>query len=171
MRGQLISTIKSHRVDIFGGDLSYGRISDPLLILNQNNIHYQPSTRNYQDSSKIYQSSRINLNISSLQFDSAVNNRVIDIILSSGFVLTDKRGDFATICPYATEVSFETPEEMNEKIAYYSDASNHSRYYDLKIAIYESFKSNFTYANTIDYIFNKINSSKDNTNYPAKSAP
>lgn len=156
MRGQLISTIKKHRVDIFGGDLSYGRIKDPLLVLQQSNIHYQPATDNYQDACSIYQSSRINLNISSLQFDTAVNNRVFDIVLSGGFVLTDKRNDLFKICPFANEISFETPEEMHEKIAYYTDTENNTRYFDLKFALHEQLKSSVTYTNAVELIFKKI---------------
>jgi len=156
MRGQLISTIKNHRVDIFGGDLSYGRINDPLLVLQQSNVHYQPATQNYQDACEVYQSSRINLNISSLQFDAAVNNRVFDVVLSGGFVLTDRRSDLFDICVFANEISFETPEEMNEKITYYSDTTNNARYFDLKVAIHEQFKSSFTYVNAIDHILKCI---------------
>lgn len=161
MRGQLISTIKKHRVDIFGGDLSYGRINDPLLVLQQSNIRYQPATVDYQDACSVYQSSRINLNISSLQFDTAVNNRVFDVILSGGFVLTDKRNDLFDICSFADEISFETPEEMHEKIAYYSDTENNARYFDLKFALHEQLKSNVTYTNAIELIFRNIASVND----------
>lgn len=156
MRGEIISTIKNHRVDIFGGDLSYGRISDPLLILQQSNVHYNPATQNYQEAWKIYQSSRINLNISSLQFDTAVNNRVFDVVLSGGFILTDKRSDLINICNLGDEISFETPEEMNEKISYYIDPANNRHYLDLKIAIHDQFKSSFTYINAIEHILKYI---------------
>lgn len=156
LRGQLISTIKNHRVDIFGGDLSYGRIKDPLLVLQQSNVHYQPATQNYQDACGIYQSSRINLNISSLQFDSAVNNRIFDVVLSGGFVLTDKRSDLIDICSFSSEICFETPEEMNEKVSYYSDTANTAHYFDLKVAIHELFKSSFTYVNSVDHILKRI---------------
>jgi len=150
MRGQIISTIKHHRVDIFGGDLSYGRIADPLLILQQSNVHYQPATQNYQYACNIYQSSRINLNISSLQFDTAVNNRVFDVVLSGGFILTDKRSDLIDVCALANEISYNTPEEMNEKISYYSDVKNNLKYIDLKMAIHNQFKSIYTYINAVD---------------------
>lgn len=156
MRGELISTIKNHRVDIFGGDLSYGRIKDPLLILQQSNVHYQPATQNYQDANSIYQSSRLNLNISSLQFDTAVNNRVFDIVCSGGFVLTDKRSDLFEICNFANEFSFETPEELNEKIAQYSNNQSNYRYLETKMALYENFKSRFTYTNAVNHLLTCI---------------
>ena len=156
LRGQLISTIKNHRVDIFGGDLSYGKINNPLLVLQQSNVHYQPATDNYQDASRIYQSSRINLNISSLQFDTAVNNRIFDVVLSGGFILTDKRSDLFNICSFSSEICFESAEEMNEKITYYSNTENNARYFDLKVAIHELFKCNFTYHNAVGYILKRI---------------
>jgi hypothetical protein len=156
MRGQLISSIKSKRVDIFGGDLSYGRIHDPLLILQQSNIHYQPATQDYQDASGIYQTSRINLNISSLQFDSAVNNRVFDIVCSGGFVLTDRRHELSDICSFADEISFETPEEMVEKIENFSAISNNTKHQELKESLHKEFKSRFTYPAAINHILKCI---------------
>ena len=156
MRGQLISTIKKQRVDIFGGDLSYGSIKHPLLKLQQSNVHYQPATPKYKEASSIYKFSRINLNISSLQFDTAVNNRVFDIVSSGGFVLTDKRSDLFEICNFANEISFETPEELNEKIIQYSSKEGNRRYLDLKMSLYEDFKSRFTYKNAIDHLFTCI---------------
>ena len=154
MRGQLISTIKNHRVDIFGGDLSYGRINDPLLILEQSNVHYQPATQNYQDACEVYQSSRINLNISSLQFDAAVNNRVFDAILSGGFVLTDKRSDLKKIFPFHAEIGYDTPEELNEKINYWSDVSVNKKYFEIKNEMQNICSQKFTYQNSVSKIIN-----------------
>jgi len=156
MRGQLISTIKKYRVDIFGGDLSYGQINDPLLILQQSNVHYQPATQNYQDARGIYASSRINLNISSLQFDTAINNRVFDVILSGGFILTDKRNDLEKIFPFHLDISYETPEEMNEKIHFWNNESSNYRYLEIKNEMQNICKNLFTYRNSVARIFSLI---------------
>ena len=156
LRGQLISTIKNHRVDIFGGDLSYGRINDALLVLQQNNVHYQPATQNYRDANTIYQNSRINLNISSLQFDTAVNNRVFDVALSGGFFLTDRRPDLESIFPFANEISYQTPEEMCEKIKYWSDDSSNKKYLEIKDEIWNICSKTNTYKNAISKIFESI---------------
>jgi hypothetical protein len=153
LRGQLISTIKNHRVDIFGGDLSYGRIKDPLLVLQQSNVHYQPATQNYQDACGIYQSSRINLNISSLQFDTAVNNRVMDVIMSAGFILTDARDELTELIPTLQDVSFKSPEELSEKISYYNNKDNERRYLELKYEIHSEAKKVFNYQSVIEKIF------------------
>ncbi len=161
LRGQLISTIKNQRVDIFGGDLSYGSINDPLLVLQQSNIQYQPATLNYHDASSIYQSSRINLNISSLQFDTAVNNRVFDVVLSGGFILTDKRSEINEHYLHSSEITFETPEEMNEKINYWMSPSNNNKYQDLIQDIHASFSKKFTYVNLTSRILTLIERTKD----------
>jgi hypothetical protein len=62
MRGQLISSVKKNRIDIFGGDLSYGKINDPLLKIQQDNIYYQQKkvdTSTFNDTSKAYGFDRI----------------------------------------------------------------------------------------------------------------
>jgi hypothetical protein len=160
MRGELISTIKNLRVDIFGGDLSYGRMSNPLLILRQSNIYYNPPTIDYQDAQKIYQSTRINLNISSLQFDTAVNNRVIDILLSGGFVLTDRRSDLKNIIPFYQDISYETPEEMNEKLSFWSSTENNKKYFELKYEAYDICKNKYSYHNRVNSILNILKFTK-----------
>jgi len=95
-----------------------------------------------------------------LQFDTAVNNRVFDIVCSGGFVITDKRRDLFEICKFANEISFETPEELNEKIVQFNSKDRSPRYLDLKVALYEDFKSRFTYSNAIDNIFTSISQVK-----------
>ena len=59
-----------------------------------------------------------------------------------------------TFMRYAMEIS----EEMNEKISYYSNTVNNSKYIDLKTTIHNQFKLIFTYTNAVDYILNKISS-------------
>jgi hypothetical protein len=156
MRGHLISLIKNNRIDIFGGDLSYGRLSDSLLILKQNNIFYQPATQNYQDAADIYKSSRISLNISALQFDTAINNRVFDVISSGGFILTDKRNDLFDYFPCASEISFETPEELIDKINYWSSSSVNYKYNELKNYLYTIVKNNYNYQKCLSSILDLI---------------
>ena len=156
LRGQLISTIKNHRVDIFGGDLSYGRIKDPLLVLQQSNVHYQPATQNYQDACGIYQSSLINLNISSLQFDTAVNNRFFDVVSSGGFILTDNRSELSELGECVSEVIFTTPEELTHKINYYSAPQNNKIRKELQNEIFLEVKNNNNYSITINKMLNKI---------------
>ncbi len=119
-RGELIQAIdRSIKVDIIGGDPGYmhGR-SDSDVIL-QENISYHPPTADYSVAQAIYANSKINLNITALQFDTAVINRVIDVGAVGGFILTDWKPDLARLTSVSEEISYRSIVEMNHKIQYY----------------------------------------------------
>ena len=158
IRGDYIRFIKNQRVDIFGGDLSYGTIKDPLLKIDQENIYYNPATSDYQFTSNIYKNTRINLNFTALQFDTAMNNRCVDVINSGGFLITDAMSDFLESDELAREISFDSPEEMLYKINYYS--YNDSRYKEVKEAIQINFSENYNYINQVQKILTEISNSK-----------
>jgi hypothetical protein len=155
-RGEVISNIKNHTVNIYGGDLSYGKIDNPILKINKENVIYQPATSNYQDTSEIYRKSKINLNISSLQFDTAMNNRIIDIVLAGGFVLTDRRDDLLTASSVGRDISFETPEEMQYKIDYFLSEKNIDEYINVKNTILKEFKDKYTYFSICEKIIKDL---------------
>jgi len=144
-RGEIISNIKNHMVNIYGGDLSYGTIDNPLLKISRDHVIYHPATADYADTARIYQQSKISLNISSLQFDSAINNRIIDVVLAGGFVITDRRDDLALSSSVADEISFDSPEEMQFKLDYFLNPKNFDRYLEVKNTIYNEFKDKFSY--------------------------
>ncbi len=157
-RGEIINKISKFTVDIYGGDLSYGRIENPLMKLDKPNITYHPATIDYNESSTIYKNSKISLNISSLQFDSAVNNRIIDVVLSGGFIISDKRCDLSKVSKYANFFTFETPEELQYLIEFHLNPSNKKNHLDLKDAIYSEFKERFTYKKVLGEMINTISS-------------
>jgi len=156
-RGEVISNIKNHTIDIYGGDLSYGTIHDPLMRISRDNIKYHPATNNYSDTASIYAHSKISLNLSSLQFDSAINNRIVDIILSGGFVLTDRRSNLFEASNFVNDISFDTPEEMQYLLDFYLHKSNTKKYEEIKIHVYEEFKDKFSYKNVCTKIINDLN--------------
>ncbi len=155
-RGDLINSIKNNFVDIIGGDLSYGTMNDPLLKLCSGNVKYHPATQDYNQTKIIYNQTKINLNISSLQFDSAINNRIVDIVLSGGFLLTDNRSDLTELCPTTKFISYNSPEHLNFLIQLYSDPTHNNFYNDVKEQIYLEFANVFNYGNTIQNIIEKI---------------
>lgn len=157
-RGEVISNIKNHTIDIYGGDLSYGTIDDPLMRINRQNIQYHPATNDYADTASIYAHSKISLNLSSLQFDSAINNRIIDIILSGGFVLTDRRSNLFKASNFVSDISFDTPEEMQHLLDFYLHKSNIEKYNEIKNQVFEEFKEKYSYKNACSKIINDLNS-------------
>lgn len=68
----------------------------------------------------LYASYAVNLNISSLQLETSVNNRVFDCFASGGFLLSDYKEDMKEIFPdFWEEITFRNIEEMNRKIDYF----------------------------------------------------
>jgi hypothetical protein len=155
-RGDIFSNIKSHHIEIIGGDLSYGRISDPLLKFNVPNIKYHNATTNYADTKLIYNKTKISLNISSLQFDNALNPRVFDVFASGGFLITDRLPDLAEIFQDSDEISFNSVEELQFKLDYFSQNENHKKYIDLKEHFKNQIITKYTYNHLIESIMKKV---------------
>jgi hypothetical protein len=155
-RGELIGKINDFDVAVYGGDLSYGRSDNPLMKIKKENIHYLPATTDYQATQYIYQNTKININLTSLQFDTAINNRIIDIVMAGGFVITDKRPDLIKLCPTCNEVSFDSPEEMEFLIDYYMHPANLRRYNEVKNAVFYEIKDQFTYEQVITKMLRQL---------------
>jgi hypothetical protein len=155
-RGETISNIKRHKVNIYGGDLSYGTIDNPLLKINRDHVVYHAATSDYSETAAIYAKSKISLNISSLQFDTAINNRIIDIVLAGGFVLTDRRNDLFKASSVAHEISFETPEEMQYRLDFFLDPNNLGKYLEIKAHVYDEFKEKYSYQTVCQEILQSV---------------
>lgn len=88
--------------------------------LKQDNLHVMPPVPYGEELSKVYGSYGINLNLSSLQLETSLNNRVFDALASGGFILSDYKKDLEEIFPkYYESISFKTLEELCEKGEYY----------------------------------------------------
>lgn len=69
---------------------------------------------------RIFQKSRINLNISRLQLRSGVNQRIFDVPASGGFLLTDRTRELENYLEPDQEVAvYEDDQEATDKSAYY----------------------------------------------------
>jgi SAM-dependent methyltransferase len=155
-RGEIISRInESFSVSIFGGDPAYLQNNNRNLMINKKNLNYHPSTSKYQLSNQIYSESKINLNITSLQFDAAVINRVIDIGAAGGFILTDWKSDLAKITSVSEEVSYRTIDELNSKIEYY--LCHDKERLDIASQLHDDISSKCSYSNLIDNILSQLN--------------
>jgi hypothetical protein len=152
-RGQLLSLVQDIPLAIIGGDLSYGRIHSPLLKLDRPNVKYLPATTDYADTASVYRSTRVSINISALQFDTSVNNRVIDIVMAGGFVLTDRRTDLSALTECHSEISFDTPEEFVDKIEFFSHPSNDRRYQEVKRQVFSDVARSRTYDIALAVVF------------------
>lgn len=85
------------------------------------NIHRYPPVNAMTEQLKVFQSSGVNLNVTLRSIESGVPLRVFDILSVGGFVLTDYRKDAEELFREDEEiVMFRTPEEMMEKLAFYT---------------------------------------------------
>lgn len=67
-----------------------------------------------------YRTTAINLNVTSLQMKTAVNQRVFDCPAAGGFLLTDAQSDIAEFFDAETEmVTYASLDELEDKCAYY----------------------------------------------------
>ena len=74
----------------------------------------------FDDLAPFYRTTKINLNSTSLQMRSAVNQRVFDCPAAGGFLITDGQGDIAELFDSNTEVvTYATLDELADKVDYY----------------------------------------------------
>ena len=89
------------------------------------NIHWNPPVDNINIAPKIFAASKINLNISSAQLETAVNLRVFDVPACGGFLLNDWKEDLANLFDEQNElVIYHSKEELLDKIDFFDRNKN-----------------------------------------------
>lgn len=151
MRGEVLNGINVEKIDVFGGDLSQSLDRRSPYKIQDAKFNYYLPTLDYTNVNQIYANSKFNINISSFQMDGAVNNRVIDVIASGGFLLTDKKNSLEKIAPIFREITFSTKEELNNLIEKYS--SHENLYLEIRRSLIDSIKNIFSYENQLNNIF------------------
>jgi len=74
----------------------------------------------FDDLAPFYRNTLINLNSTSLQMKTAVNQRVFDCPAAGGFLITDAQGDLEELFDPATElVTYSSLDELEDEVAYY----------------------------------------------------
>jgi hypothetical protein len=154
-RGDLLNQI-DEKLDIYGGDLSYGQGDKNIYIIPSEKIKYKPATQDYYKTASIYKNSKISINISGFQFDTAVTNRVLDVIAAGGILLTDFKSDFISNFPYAEELTYKNANELKEKIEKSKDPNYLRRLERICDQIRIEIEKKFSYKNTVEIIINSF---------------
>jgi len=102
----------------------------------------------------LYAGTRINLNVTSLQLEQAVNNRIFDVGAAGGFLLTDYRDDLRLIFPHYREISFGSIPELNEKIDYF--LHHESERSELAHALQDAIQARHTYVHRACSILERV---------------
>lgn len=111
IRRFVLSNIKKFPVDIYGTGAEEWTDS--------NLTFHQPVPYGF-DLARVYQNHAINLNISSLQLETSVNNRVFDVFAAGGFLLTDYKDDLKKLFPdHWAKITFKDISELETKSEYY----------------------------------------------------
>ena len=120
LRGGIISGVADNfDVDVIGGDPSYINNRTSTRQLEHARVHLHTPNRNHEGTDRIYAESRININITSIQFDSAIVNRVLDVAAAGGFLLTDWKDGLSEITSVCESISYRSIDELKNKIDYY----------------------------------------------------
>lgn len=164
MRAEILKRVGDQPIDIFGGDPAYLHGHDMLRKINDSRFTYHPPTMSAEETAYIYHFSHINLNITALQFDTAVINRVIDIGAAGGFPLTDWKEDLTAVTSVYKEISYATPEELCHKIEYYSQREHFNERLEICHTLHDDIMATYTYDKVVEYLLCKLNE-------PPESAP
>ena len=106
--------------------------------------------------SREYQKHVINLNISSIQLEHSINNRVFDVFASKSFLLRDYKEDMKKVFPqYWSYITFSNLSELGEKGEYY--LTHEKERIELVEEIYNHIIKNHTYKERVKQILSIIN--------------
>jgi len=84
-------------------------------------IAFEPSVDYADGLPELYRSSKVNLNITSIQMPTAVNQRVFDCPVAGGFLLTDTQADLESLFDAPRETArYSGVDEARDLIRYYS---------------------------------------------------
>ncbi|WP_411348129.1 methyltransferase domain-containing protein [Paenibacillus sp. WLX2291] len=109
---------------------------------------------------EVYQKYTINLNISSLQLESSVNNRVFDVFACKGFVISDYKSDIKKVFPeFWNEITFSNLDDLLVKADYF--LTHPQQKTELVEAAYDHIIENHTYVQRALQIIEIVSKSKE----------
>lgn len=124
LRGWVFENCDIQPLTIFGGDPAYLHGVTRNLEVHRSGVNYEPPLYETEKVQRVFNKSKSNINISSLQFDHAVVNRFHDVVMSGGLCLTDARSGLAELTSAHEEVSFRTLDELRDRADYFSRQEN-----------------------------------------------
>lgn len=151
-RGRVLERLAEHHsIDIVGGSPSYIHDRERQGRALRGCRIYPPD---YDGAGPIYAQSAISLNITALQFDTALVNRILDVLAAGGFVLTDCRQDVAELGPLHELICASSIDDLAGKIDHY--LANPSECRELAQALRHEVAQRFTYERLIRSLFVRL---------------
>jgi spore maturation protein CgeB len=119
-RKTIVAALLSLGIETFGDPDGWKELFGSTVVTHPN-IDYR------HELASVYQRIAININITSCQMPSAVNQRVFDVPVAGSFVISDRQKDLLTLFRPQEIVTYETLEDLREKIRFYLDHETERR--------------------------------------------
>jgi hypothetical protein len=156
LRGGVLQELKDCHINLYGGDPAWMHGVDESRAFSAVHITNRKPVFDGNEVANIFHASAINLNITSLQFDSAMINRVIDCVASGGFILTDRKSQLFELTSCADAIGYSTIDELNEKIDFYLDPANLEKKREIVALMSDEFAQRCSVAKTVERILEKV---------------
>ena len=124
LRGWVFEQCGIAPLDIFGGDPAYLHGVARNLQVERPGVSYHPAAYEAADVQRVFNKSKVSINVSSLQFDHAVVNRFHDVIMSGGLCLTDARSGLSDLTSAHADLSYRTLDDLRDRTEYFSRPEN-----------------------------------------------
>lgn len=119
------------------------------------NVKVHQGVDYYTDMNKIFYLSRINLNITLPSIETGLPQRILDIMGSGGFVLTNYQQEIEDYFIIGKEIEvFRDLDELMEKVAYY--LSHEKERLQIAMNGYQKVRECFSYTHQLQYILNTV---------------
>lgn len=155
-RGALLQDLPDHDLHIYGGDPSWIHGVEPSRFLSKNGLSYHSPVFDTGSIAEVFANSRVNLNITSLQFDTAVINRLMDCASCGGFMLTDRKEQLLELTSVAEQVMFATPAELAEKLEFFLNPANDAQRLEIARTLAEDIARSCSLEHCIGYLLDKM---------------
>lgn len=112
-RKRVITSLKDHSLELFGDKEGWTELVGDGYIIH-------PPVDYAVQLCDVYHSAAINLNITSCQMTTAVNQRLFDVPVSGSFLITDFQKDIEELFECDEVVTYHSLEQLNELCSWYS---------------------------------------------------
>ena len=146
-RKQIVDTLIPEGLQTFGDPEGWRELCDRNLVTNPD-IDYRTGLAD------IYRRIDVNVNITSCQMPSGVNQRVFDIPLCGGFVISDPQEDLGELFANDEVVTYSSVEHLKELVTCY--AANEKERLEISERAMKRIKGEHTYSHRVKKILSEL---------------
>ena len=156
-RSELIPPLSTFGLKVYGEPDWEQYVRSECLVSSQQNESELSVPYNGDEIVKIYQASKININVTKLMLKTTVNQRVFDVPACGGFLLTDYRADLETLFELDKEmICYRDLEDLEKKVSYFLE--NPDEREAISLAGQQRVKAEHGYEHRLAFIFDKMSS-------------